>query len=26
MRDAGFQSVTQRPLTFGIATLYTGDK
>ena len=26
MRDAGFSSVTARPLTFGIATLYQGDK
>lgn len=26
MRDAGFVNVEARPLTFGIATLYTGDK
>jgi demethylmenaquinone methyltransferase/2-methoxy-6-polyprenyl-1,4-benzoquinol methylase len=26
MRDAGFTRVSARPLTFGIATLYTGDK
>lgn len=26
MRQAGFENVTARPLTFGVATLYTGDK
>lgn len=26
MRQAGFHGVSARPLTFGIATLYTGDK
>lgn len=25
MRDAGFRNVTAHPLTFGIATIYTGD-